>query len=104
MKDLDDEQYWMITGDWLQIIEPPVIAEPGQAPQEPMIIPMKKTEFINMHPGKYCILVQKERPRYSLIMVEPITRKAYETVNNLSSSIKRVLSEEEAQPESNLIG
>lgn len=90
MGSIDKEQYWMITGEWLQVIGPPQSSistpeNPNPQNQEPTIIEMKRTEFIEMHPAKYSILIADERPRYALVFAMPISLQVYQWVKELYS-------------------
>lgn len=92
MNSVEEVQYWMITGDWLQFLAPPpgssiaTIENPNPQAQEPVVVPMRKTEFINMHPAKYCILMQQERPRFTLLLALQINRRTFDWVQELAAA------------------
>lgn len=85
---LNEESYWMVTGQWLKITGGGLATLENPNPQL-HIMPMMKTEFIAMHPARYCILMQNERPQYALLLALMINKKMFDSILQLSESANK---------------
>lgn len=80
---LEEESYWMVTGEWLQVVEveESSIVIPGrQSLPKVQLTRVVKMETINQNPAMYAIVMNGKRINYAIINQIALSKDAYDKI------------------------
>jgi hypothetical protein len=72
------KSHYFIYGEWTKVIEASKVVAPGSAPEQDMYHKIGMNEAIAMHPAVFVVLVQEQRPGYTVKAWSRISKELFD--------------------------